>query len=114
MQTTQTTAPPALDVTANHGVPFRVVLLPDGMSASRPQANRFADGRPLVEFYDARYPFTPDGQFVGCYYASTLLADRPGAAGAAGLCLAGDVPDWRIDAENMTAVRQWIAAQLES
>ena len=56
----------------------------------------------LIEFYDARYNFTPYGQFISRYYAATLKS-RQG-----GLNLHGGVPEWQVDAGNMEKVAAWI------
>lgn len=62
---------------------------------------------PLVEFYDSRYPHTEFGQFVSCYYVSTILEsdDR-------GLCLDGGVPDWSISAKDMAVIRTWLKQEV--
>jgi hypothetical protein len=62
--------------------------------------------RPLVEFYDSRSSRNNErGQFVSRYYASTLLeSDNHGC----GLSLYGDVPEWTVSADEMTAVRKYI------
>jgi hypothetical protein len=94
----------SLDVIATHGTPFRVVFLADGMSLSRPAANKFnKDGPSLVEFYDRRYPQTPDGQFVACYHLDTLLEGRAG-----GLTLYGGAPSWIVDDATMNLIRFWL------
>jgi hypothetical protein len=59
---------------------------------------------PLVEFYDARYPHTEFGQFVSRYNFSTIW-ERDDA----GLCLDGGEPEWSICADDMAAVRAWLA-----
>jgi hypothetical protein len=91
-----------LDVDNGHGITFRVVLLPDGQSVNYPAASEITR-RPLVEFYDTRFPQTPDGQFVSRYYLDTLLTGRQ-----TGLNLQGDVPAWSIDDAGMTVVRRWL------
>jgi hypothetical protein len=104
LQTTPTTH--TLDVVAANGVPFRVVYLADGMSISRPAAGKYnTDGHPLVEFYDRRYPHTPDGQFVADYRADTLLQ---GAEPGVGLLLQGDSPSWTVDGATMELIRFWL------
>lgn len=94
-----------LDVHAANGIPFRVVYVPPGQpSLNFPRLD--ADERDLVEFYDLRYPHTPDGQFTGGrYYVDTLL-DADG-----GLILDGGVPDWVVDWPNMQVVRGWLRSQ---
>lgn len=100
-----------LDIIANNGVPFRVVLLPDGKSINRPAANKYnTNDKPQVEFYDLRHPHTPDGQFTGaCYYLDTLLEDPTGY----GLSLYGGVDEWTVDAEAMVIVRTWLRAMID-
>lgn len=56
----------------------------------------------LIEFYDARYNFTPYGQFISRYYAKTLKSHN------GGLNLHGGVPEWQVDAANMGKVVAWI------
>lgn len=96
------TTTPTLDVDGGRGVTFRVLLLLDGQSVNYPAASEITR-RPLVEFYDTRYPRTPDGQFVSRYYTDTLLSGAE-----TGLNLNGGVPDWSIDKAGMDAVRAWL------
>jgi len=77
----------------SRGIPFTAVLQTDG-------------GEPIVNFYDARFPFTEYGQFTGgSYYVSTL---NEGESARNGLCLHGGVPDWQINAAEMEVVMDWI------
>jgi hypothetical protein len=103
---------PSLDVTAANGVPFRVVLLPDGKSDNFPYSGSWRSTEPLVEFYDARYRnvrgFTPDGQFISRYYLETLLTRGACRGEGYGLDLQGDVPNWTIDATTMRTVAIWL------
>jgi len=78
-----------INITGVLGTPMRVVM-----------GER--NGKPTVRFYDARYTHTPDGQFITEYYAETLLE------GSNGLDLQGGVPAWKVDKENMDAVREWL------
>jgi len=59
------------------------------------------DVEPMIEFYDTRYPFTPFGQFVTRYYASTL-AER--ADEYVSLMLDGGSSDWFIDGAGLQRV----------
>ena len=77
--------------------------------------------KPLVEFYDLRYPFAPimigkdgelKGQFISRYYAETLLMDAKRLE-RFGLCLDGGIPGWNVDDESMNAVLGWIQVYLE-
>ncbi len=54
------------------------------------------DGEAMVEFYDARYPHTEHGQFVGRYTLSTLNGHAPGT----GIDLDGGIPDWSVTGDN--------------
>ncbi len=60
-----------------------------------------------MEFYDSRYPHTEHGQFVSRYYASTLLERVKDV----GLDLYGGHNDWKIDAEEMNIVLDWIRVE---
>lgn len=92
--------PAHLDLVASHGIPFRAVRLDANEDGNYPAAT---ENQPLVEFYDRRYPHTPDGQFVSRYYESTLLERMD-----LGLNLDGGIPDWRIDSVAMIVVRAWL------
>lgn len=96
---------PRIDVTAANGVPFTVVYVPaDAPYPNHPAATRLSDV-PLVEFYDARYRHTDDGQFTGGrYYAATIAEGRDAA-----LVLDSGSPSWRIDRDTMRHVRGWLA-----
>lgn len=82
-------------VTAANGVHFIVRRIEPGVN--------YINGKPaeriMVEFYDARYPHTPFGQFVSGYYASDI-ASHKGA-----LNLEGGIVDWRIDALSLDEVK---------
>lgn len=59
---------------------------------------------PLVEFWDAVY-----NTLVSRYYLSTLLEVSQGT----GLNLDGGVPSWRISAEGMAKVMEWLKAETD-
>ena len=81
----------------SRGIPFTAVLQTDG-------------GEPIVNFYDARFPFTEYGQFTGgSYYASTLLEKSDG-----GLILHGGVPDWRLDYQATAEMLAWLSDCLQT
>ena len=71
------------------------------------------DGKPMVEFYDGRYPHSKDsdgnmlGQFVSRYYIDTLTKPRWHAP-AYGLNLEGNVPEWSISAALMRDIVDWL------
>ena len=62
--------------------------------------------KPMVEFYDSRYPHTQYGQFVSRYYLDTLL---DGSTYPNGLCLHGGVPAWVVSADGMKQVLEFIS-----
>jgi hypothetical protein len=78
----------------------RIVKLGDKYGLNNVLVN---ESKPLVEFYDVRYPHTEFGQFVSRYYAETMLA----TVGGLNLDTSG-CEDWWIDAETMIFVRDFI------
>lgn len=64
--------------------------------------------KPLVEFYDARYPHTEFGQFVSRYYVSTILGTDGYGSAEGGLSLDGGVPEWTVSAYDMETVRSFL------
>ncbi|WNN94805.1 hypothetical protein SEA_PHREDRICK_252 [Streptomyces phage Phredrick] len=102
-----------MDVIAANGVPFRAVLLTDGVSENYGKLND--NGKPEIEFYDMRDKHTSDGQFTGArYYTETLLEDRgwyPGKVG--GLNLHGGVDDWTLDDEVYQQILDWVVTSLD-
>lgn len=102
------------------GRTWAVRFLPIGARYGRDR--KLTVDAPTVEFYDTAYAddgtfqrggFGPLGQFVQRYDVATILghdnysSHTPGEA--SGLVLDGGVPAWRIDAETMTRVREWLA-----
>lgn len=62
--------------------------------------------KPIVEFYSLA-----THQFVSSYYIETILGkDGFGGGYGCGLCLAGDVPRWTMNAAAIDEVRDWLAA----
>jgi len=89
-----------LDVVAENGVPFRVVVLVDGKSENFNTAS--LSNKSLVEFYDRRYDFTPDGQFTGHrIYLDTALE-------ASVYTMSFDQPSWQMDSRTSRTVRDWL------
>ena len=83
---------------------FNVRIVNKGDMYSRNFCLMHNDERPMIEFYDSRYPHTKFGQFVSRYYVGTLL-DHDG-----GLCLDGGNPDeWSVNAKDMKTVRNYIS-----
>lgn len=96
-----------IDITGIQGTPMRVLLVPaEEVRPNHPDAKPAKEG--LVEFYDGRYSHTPDGQFITCYYASTLKDSNAGIP-IGGLDLHGGEPSWKIDGRTMRLVLDWIA-----
>lgn len=73
---------------------------------------------PLLEFYDSKHAGEPQfmevdpengiyGQFVSRYYINTLTKGRIRLENT-GLDLQGDVPAWKMSAEGMQLVFQWL------
>jgi hypothetical protein len=85
-------------VTNDKNITFNVVLSKDKKDQN------------LVSFYDTRYNHTQYGQFVGRYYASTLLGLDGYGSGIKdrGLNLHGGVDNWFINADNANHVVDFI------
>ena len=85
-------------VTNDKNITFSVVL-----SKDKKEQN-------LVSFYDTRYNHTQYGQFIGRYYASTLLGLDGYGSGIKdkGLNLHGGIADWFINADNANHVVDFI------
>jgi hypothetical protein len=82
-----------LDVVAENGVPFRVIM------------DSIGGKEATVSFYDRRTNSTVHGQFTGgSYYVSTLLE----ANSSSGLNLYSGVTDWTIDSATFRLVRDWL------
>jgi len=66
------------------------------------------DPKPLIEVFDATYAgqggFEPQGQIVSQYFLDTLR-ERPAGTG---LDLHGGVDAWKVDAEAMREVYDWL------
>jgi hypothetical protein len=99
-----------LDVTADNGVPFRVLAIP--RHAEGPNRHRVPAGRDhaIVEFYDRRFLIDGEhGQFTGGYYdVDTLLGRDEYGRASGGLSLHGGVPTWTVDEASMFLVRAWL------
>ncbi len=85
-------------------IPMRAVFVPAGEQPPNHQKTA-PDSKNMIEFYDSRYPHTPDGQFITRYYVETLREGNK----YAGLDLYGSVPDWKIDARTKEMVLDWVA-----
>lgn len=100
-----------LDITSALGVPFRFLFIPD--DAQSPNFPAEIDDRgALVEVYDRRYPFTPDGQFTGGrYFADDLLARPEGRPLA--MQFGDSIRDWLVDVDAMIIVRSWLRTLMQ-
>ena len=92
-------------VTNDNNITFNVVLSKDKKDQN------------LVSFYDTRYDHTQYGQFVGRYYADTLLgldgwSSRGSSIRDRGLNLHGGIDDWSINADNANHVVDFIEREL--
>lgn len=89
-------------VTNDNNITFNVVLSKDKKDQN------------LVSFYDTRYNHTQYGQFVGRYYATTLLGLDGYGSGIKdkGLNLHGGIDDWFINADNANHVVDFIEREL--
>ena len=89
-------------VTNDKNITFSVVLSKD------------KEDQNLVSFYDTRYNHTQYGQFVGRYYASTLLGLDGYGSGIKdkGLNLHGGIDDWFINADNANHVVDFIEGKV--
>lgn len=93
------------------GIPFRVrIVLPGepmghfALLTAAPKTS--VDDKPMVEFFDRRYPHTPRGQFTGGrYYFDVFMR-------FSGLCLQGGEPAWDISRASMDAVKAWAVPRL--
>ena len=94
-----------IDITGVQGTPMRAVLIPAHETSPNFAVTATED---LIEFYDGRYPHTPDGQFITRYYVLTLLEHDKGHA-ITGLDMMGYEPAWKIDGRAMRLVLDWIA-----
>lgn len=95
-----------MDITSAIGNPMKVLFVP-----ANEQRPNFPDAQPvkgaLIEFYDGRYPHTPDGQFICEYYTETLL-ESSSRYSDAGLSLHGGEPDWAITGRTKKLVLEWV------
>lgn len=92
-------------VTNDKNITFSVVLSKDKKDQN------------LVSFYDTRYDHTQYGQFVGRYYANTLLgldgwSSRGSSIRDRGLNLHGGIDDWSINADNANHVVDFIEGKI--
>ena len=92
---------------------FNVRIVNNGEKYGREFCLTHDGDKPMVEFYDRRYPHTQYGQFVSRYYVGTLLGldGFYGGEPTGGLCLDGGNPNsWTVSAEDMVLVRAYLQA----
>jgi hypothetical protein len=92
---------------------FNVRILRKGDKYGRDFCLTHDEDKPLVEFYDGRYPHCEYGQFVTRYYVSTILGTDKWGRGAGGLILDGGIPAWTVSAEDMDTVRDYLRAETD-
>ncbi len=92
---------------------FTVRIVNNGEKYGRDLCLTHNDDEPLVEFYDVRYAYDKDengivlGQFVSRYYRDSVLKC---ASSQRGINLDGGEPSWRIGADAIVAIGQWLEA----
>ena len=84
---------------AANGVRFNMRVIRDGDNYGREDCLTH-EGKPMIEFYDERYPHTEFGQFVSRYYVKTLATIPPNT----GLNLDDGIPDWTIDGATLNTM----------
>ena len=87
---------------------FNVRVVNKGDKYGRDFCLTHDEDKPLVEFYDSRYPHTEFGQFVSRYYVSTILGDDGYGSKNSGLCLHGGEPEWTVKESDMNVVRAYL------
>ena len=95
-----------VSIKAENGITFNVRRLNKGDKYGLDNCLTHEDERPVIEFYDSRYPFDRDvegnvlGQFISRYYLETLLFGYPKGTPRKedeGIDLMGYEPNWKID-----------------
>ena len=91
----------------SQGIEFNVRILNEGDKYGLNNCLTHESKKPLVEFYDNRFPHTEFGQFISRYYIDTILNMKNNE----GLDLQGGVPDWKINATEMNSVVAWLKVE---
>lgn len=108
--------PMATLVFAEHGVPFVVRLVRKGDPYGSYDAGtgrygwKHDNDKPLLIFYDARWPHQPHGQQISAYYFETV---KECAEAGEGINLHGSEAEWTIDAEALHAAYDVMRAALD-
>jgi hypothetical protein len=75
----------------------------------------YDENKPMVEFYDSRYPHSEFGQFISRYYIGTILC-LDGYYGSPldnGLCLDGGNPnEWSVSSCEMQVVKDYVSQHI--
>lgn len=88
---------------------FNVRVVNKGDKYGRDFCLTHNEEKPLVEFYDSRYPHTEFGQFVSRYYVETILGEDKWGRAEGGLCLDGGNADvWTVSERHMDIVRSFL------
>lgn len=85
--------------------PLNVRIVENGEQYGQADALTHNGTEPLVEFFDARHPHTPDGQFISRYYLSVIMSV---IANGGALNLAGGEPEWTASDETMATLGAYI------
>lgn len=83
---------------ASNGIQFNVRVVNEGDNYGLDNCLTHEGEKPLVEFYDARFPHTKYGQFVSRYYVETILPHE------GELNLDFGIPDWSIDSVTLAKI----------
>ena len=94
---------------------FNVRILSKGDKYGRDFCLTHDEDKPIVEFYDRRYPHTEFGQFITRYYVGTILGnDGYSGKGEGGLILdGGNRDEWTVSARDMDVVRAYLKGYTE-
>ncbi len=88
------------DIPTKEITPFRIRVVMSGESYGRDDCLTHEGSEPLVEFFDKRFPHTPNGQFVSRYYLETVVKISDG------LNLDGGVDAWKVSKEGIDFVQE--------
>ena len=88
------------DIPTKEITPFRIRVVMSGENYGRDDCLNHEKSEPLVEFFDKRFPHTPNGQFVSRYYLETIMNISDG------LNLDGGVDAWKVSKEGIYFVKE--------
>ena len=88
------------DIPTKEITPFRIRVVMSGENYGRDDCLTHEGSEPLVEFFDKRFPHTPNGQFVSRYYLETVVKISDG------LNLDGGVDAWKVSKEGIDFVQE--------